>query len=247
MKYMRIFALVALIIIGSFPAHGQVTSGGESSTVTLSGSLPAGTNNIGDVDVATLPGTVQSDIGTLKADTALIKADIALIKAGIPLTAGETHIGEVGSNTALVAITPTITAGAYSANEVVGGIQTLTGALRISAGTAILQSVTVRDLAAQNAVLQIFFFNANPATGTYTDNGAFDLDDTDSGLCIGKVIVNASDYTSLADNSIATITGCGLPLKATTGTSLYAIIRTTGTPTYASTSDLKITFGLLRD
>ena len=218
-----------------------------SIIAAIGSSLPAGTNNIGDVDIATLPGTVQADIATLKADTALIKSDIATIKAGIPLNAGETHVGAIGGNTALIAITPTVTAGAYHANDVVGGIQTLTSALRVSGGTAILQNVTVRDLAAQNAVLQIFFFNANPGTGTYTDNAALDLDDTDSGLFIGKVTINAADYISLADNSVATITNCGLALKATTGTSLYAIIRTTGTPTYASTSDLKITFGLLRD
>ncbi|MFA4834852.1 MAG: hypothetical protein WC749_02105 [Dehalococcoidia bacterium] len=203
------------------------------------------------VGVSSLPGTVQADIAAMKAKIDTAQADIATIKTtGNPvtaITAGETHLGEIGGNTTLVSITPTITAGAYTANDCVGGIQTLTNAIRVSAGTAVLQSVTVRDLAMQNATLQILFFNASPATGTYGDADEFDLNDTDSGLCIGMVEVNASDYKSLKDNSIGMVKNIGLPLKATTGTSLFALIKTTGTPTYASTSDLKITFGLLRD
>lgn len=45
-----------------------------AQAVALSGAIPAGTNNIGDVGVATLPGTVQTDIAAMKADIALIKA-----------------------------------------------------------------------------------------------------------------------------------------------------------------------------
>jgi len=218
--------------------------------------------------VTELPGTSEADIAamkakidTLQADTALIKADIgtsqadlALIKAGIPLTAGEAHIGEVGANTILVSITPIVTAGAYHANDIVGGtgagaglgINTLANAVRVSGGTGIIQSLVISDLAAQNAILEVYLFSANPAAGTYTDNGVLDIHDTDALLCIGRIDVAAADYKSLADNSIACVRSIGLPIKVA-GTSLFVIIRTTGTPTYVGTSDLKLTFGILRD
>lgn len=49
--------------------------------IAVSEALPAGTNNIGDVDVASLPGTVQADIAAMKAKIDTAQADLALIKA----------------------------------------------------------------------------------------------------------------------------------------------------------------------
>ena len=253
-RLLKLSLIFSLILALATPALSAVQLLGiagaqPSAWVGLSTDVKPTTGNYGSSFYETNTGLeyIYTNAGWVAKKTTVTGAVTSTSTIGSALPAGENHVGEIGGNTKLVSVTPTVTAGAYHANDVLGGIQTLTNALRVSAGTAVLQSVTVRDLAAQNVVLQIFFFNANPATGTYTDNGAFDLDDTDSGLCIGKVTISASDYISLVDNSVATITNCGLPLKATTGTSLYAIIRTTGTPTYASTSDLKITFGLLRD
>jgi hypothetical protein len=165
---------------------------------------------------------------------------------GVRLSSSDAHIGEVGGNTTLVSCTPVVTAGAYHANDVVGGIQTLANAVRLTGGTGVVQSLVISDLAAQNAILEIYLFSATPGTGVYTDNAAMDLDDTDALLCIGRIDVAAADYKSLADNSIAIVKNIGLPIKVT-GTSLFAVIRTPSTPTYAAVSDLKLTFGILRD
>jgi len=192
------------------------------STVKFSGSLTnvdldAGDVNIGNVDVASV-------------------------------AAGETHIGEVGGNTTTVTVSPTVTAGAYHANDCIGGKLTLANAARAAAGSGLIYTLTVQDLAAQNAILEIYIFNADPSNGTYTDNGAVDIHDTDMGYCIGRIDVATSDYKSLADNSMAFPKDMrAIPFKLASGTSLYAIIRTTGTPTYAATSDLKLVFGILRD
>lgn len=45
--------------------NGKVTAC-DTGDVTVSSALPAGTNNIGDVDVASLPGTVAADITAIK-------------------------------------------------------------------------------------------------------------------------------------------------------------------------------------
>jgi len=57
-----------------YTPSGWVAESLPAIVTTLIGSLPAGTNNIGDVDVASLPGTVAADIGTMQDDIALIKA-----------------------------------------------------------------------------------------------------------------------------------------------------------------------------
>ena len=160
---------------------------------------------------------------------------------------GEPRIGTVGCDTKGVSVTPTITAGAYTAGDVVGAIQTIANATRVSAEPTVLQSIVITDLAALTQAFTIWFFNANPSNGTYTDNIALDIHDTDLAMCVGFVKVTSADYASAADNSVATVRNIGLPLMPA-ATSLFAIAQCTGTgPTYASTSDLTFKYSFLRD
>jgi len=178
--------------------------------------------------------------------TTLNDIDVAATET-VTLAAGEAHIGEVGCNTTVVSVTPTITAGAYTALDIVGAIQTIAAATRVSGEPTILQSITVTDLGKQSVELTIFFFNANPATGTYTDNIALTIHDTDMALCIGKVKVLAADYSPAAASSVATVANIGLPLMPA-ATSLFAIAQASSSaPTYASTGDLTLRYSFLRD
>jgi hypothetical protein len=173
----------------------------------------------------------------------------SLVKGSLgSIAAGETVIGIVGGSTTTVTVSPTVTAGAYHANDCIGGKLTLANAARVAAGSGLVYTLTVQDLAAQNAILEVYIFNADPTNGTYTDNGAVDINDTDMAMCIGRIDVAAADYKSLADNSMAFPTSMrAIPFKLASGTSLYAVVRTPGTPTYAATSDLKLVFGILQD
>lgn len=53
-----------LLPIQGTVADGLLVNLGANNDITVSGSLPAGTNNIGDVDVLTLPNVVQGDAGS---------------------------------------------------------------------------------------------------------------------------------------------------------------------------------------
>jgi hypothetical protein len=161
--------------------------------------------------------------------------------------AGEAHIGEVGGNTGIIAVTPTVSLVAYTANDCVGGGFAIPGAVRVNGGTGILQSITVQDLSAQNALLGFFFFKAT-SLATYTDNSALDISDTDLGNCIGWVSLVTSNYCALSDNSIGCVRNLGLPLQAYTGTkSIYCVVRTNSAATFATSNDLKFIFGIFRD
>lgn len=282
--------------------------------VDLASAIPAGDNNIGNVDIATLPGTVQTDIAAMKGKIDTMQADIALIKAGTPVSAalpaginnigdvdiasiaagdnnignvdiasiaagdnnignvdivtlpgsvesdigdiktaveaatpaGENHIGEVGGNSTVIEVTPTITAGGYSINDIVGGKQTLANVLRTAGKYAILQDLAIIDKEQQNAPLEILLFKADLA-GTYSDNDAEAISAADALLCIARIQVLASDYVSFANFSQVNIPSIGKLVYATSGTTLYALIKVGTAPTYASTSDLKLFFGFLRD
>jgi hypothetical protein len=160
--------------------------------------------------------------------------------------AGEIHIGEVGTPCDVISVTPTIsTSPAYSSGDAVGGVQTLTSAVRVSSGVAILESLTVIDKGNQKAALTLLFFNANPAAATVTDNSTF-VFSTDISKLIGKVNVLASDYETVNSIGIASVKAIGLETKASGSANLFVAVVTTGTPTYLTTSDLSFQYGFLQ-
>lgn len=250
--------LIPIVGLRLFRARLDWTAG---TSITVQGiATEAQSPMLQDVDVATISGIAPQFDNTDKLAVALYGKSsttgdtaIGTHAAGylhtqvMAITAGETHIGEVGGNSLVVTVTPAVTAGAYTALDIVGAIQTIANATRVSGEATILQSITVTDLAKQNVDLTIFFFNANPANGTYTDNIALDIHDTDMAMCVGKVKVIASDYSSAALSSVATVSNLALPLTPV-ATSLFAIAQASSTaPTYVSTSDLKFLYGFFRD
>jgi hypothetical protein len=162
--------------------------------------------------------------------------------------AGENHIGMVGGTTVLVSPAIPTTATPYTANDVVGGKLTIAGAARVSGGTGILQSVLVRDVNNQKAALTILLFNADPANGTYTDNVALTLNATDAAFIVRKINILTTDYETLGTQAVADVAVAFKPIKITAGTSLFALVITTGTPTYgANSTSLNISFGIVQD
>lgn len=79
----------------------KIAGGHANSTASLDGELPAGNNNIGDVDVASLPGTVATDITAIKTavetlDNAISGSEMQVDVVTLPaLPAGTNNIGDV--------------------------------------------------------------------------------------------------------------------------------------------------------
>lgn len=145
-----------------------------------------------------------------------------------------------------VSQTPTVTAGAYSANDAVGGMMTFVNAgasgVDVEQGV-ILDSVIVTDKGKQDALLDLVLFNQG-FTAT-ADNGAFTIVDTDLPNIVAVVAI--STYYDAADNSVAFARNLGIPLPlAIPGSALYGQLVTRGTPTYASASDLAVTLGIVK-
>ena len=146
-----------------------------------------------------------------------------------------------------ILVTPAITAGGYSANDIVGGKITIANAARDPGGSGLLHSLTIIDKGKQAAALEFFFFSADLA-GTYADNAAEDISAADALLNIGVISAASADYKAMANYSVVTVRNIGLPYKVASGaTSLFLIVRCTGTPTYAAINNLQFRFGLLRD
>ena len=131
-------------------------------------------------------------------------------------------------------VTPTVTAGAYTANDVVGGLLTFGG---LRNGT--LQAITICDNATQAVNYLLVLFESAP-TGI-SDNATFDIADADLDKIIYQdSLTSASERQAFTDNSYHYLYGLSVPIWSAGGT-VYGFLITTGTPTYAATSDITVT------
>ena len=145
--------------------------------------------------------------------------------------------GTVGVDVLTIVQTPTITAGAYAANDALGGLLTFANAARVAGGKCTIRSIVVKDLASQDGEIDLVFFDR--MFGATADNAPFDPSDADLANVVGHVKMRVSDYIDFVDNSIATRDNLGLSISLL-GTSLFAQAVIRGIETYASTSDITI-------
>ena len=149
--------------------------------------------------------------------------------------------GKVSGHFVSLSVTPTISTSAYAVDDQLGSVQTLSfGSADKSLVTML--SISVLDKAKQGAPITIFFFNALP-TITSSDNAALDISDAEMDKCVGHKNITGNDYVTTQSNSIATVgLNSAISLRSSTANALYAVVKSNGTPTYASTSDLKFIY-----
>ena len=137
-----------------------------------------------------------------------------------------------------IVLTPTVTAGAYSASDAVGGLLTFAGAGDKNTDHGTVLRLVIVDDAMQNVALTLWLFNQ-----TFTamvDNAEWDIADSDNQNCIGAILVAASDYSAGKDNSVASVDCNFVYALSGSGTSLYGQLVTAGTPTYAAADDITV-------
>jgi hypothetical protein len=118
-------------------------------------------------------------------------------------------------------------------------------ALRLEGGTGVLGSVLLVDTSNQKAPLTLFFYTRDP-TGSYVDNAAPVGAVGDGPYVLGMVQVLAEDYLEIGGVAYCEIGGLGTVLQAQTTDSIWVVIVSNGTPTYAANA-LRLRLGIFRD
>lgn len=149
--------------------------------------------------------------------------------------------------------TPVVTAAsAYAANNIVGTLFEIAFATLDSSGFALVKSCLGLSKAKSDPALLLVIFSQKPA-GTYTDKSAFDPSAADIALITGVVAFGATwkDFATGSatqsadlDAMVHAITGDPLNAGPTKGSSLWGILVATGTPTFATASDLTVKIAL---
>lgn len=223
-------------------------AGAEAYFAVLIGAIPYNSSeteiftasNPGRVQLAAAPGIDIGDVDILSiaaGDNNIGNVDVASIAAG------ETHIGEVGGNGITISQTPTVTAGAYTAGDAVGGLLTFANAARISAGGGVTKNMVIVDDAGQDAELELWLFDRT--FSAIADNAAWAPTEADLENLIA--IISTSDGTWRAAGTPSAVDIEVSKRYDLTGTSMFGQLVTRGTPTFAATDDISVKIALLRD
>jgi hypothetical protein len=154
------------------------------------------------------------------------------LNAGTNMIGSTTVPGVVTKNP-----TVTVTAGAYTTGQVVGGLLTITNTFRTSGGSGTILNVGVSVKTALTAPFDVIFFGTNPSNSTFTDNASLAVNVADLPFIAG--IVHCTDLVSLGTPQILQAYNVNIPVKnGSSNTSLYAVIVIRGAETFASTSAL---------
>jgi len=147
-------------------------------------------------------------------------------------------------------VQPTVTAGAYTAGDILGGEMTIANAARVSGAGGSLKAITaiVEDDSGTNVWaandIEVLIFDSNPA-GTYTDNAAMALTDDDAELLVAAVTLDTK-YKS-GNVSVLSASGFDIPYVCSGSSSLFAVAVNVNGRQPAATDAIRFKFHLERD
>ena len=188
----------------------------------------------------------------------MLKQNIMLTSAQLQTLLENINTAKVGGKTTVINITGdkigVVSAAAYSSGDILGTknpieIECLTS----DNGTAIIQSLVIGDLDAQNGAIDVIVFNSSPSATTFTDNTALDINDADLTKIIhGGISITSTNYKSYSNNSVATLNGIGVPaqnVSTSTGkkNTLWVAFVSRDSKTYSSNNAISAKIGFLQD
>ena len=188
-------------------------------------------------------GSNVTIVGPLGYQTGATAVSVAIATDQLPVATKSNQIIATASSI-------TNSTSAYSAGMCVGGIITIPNTFLESAnGTATFLDLILKDSSAQAAGMNIWIFAGNPTSGTYTDHATLTLNSADMLKCIRCIsITGTTGYVTAGGQSVADVQAIGKTIVNTDGTkNLYAIMETTGTPTYTSTQALTLQIGVIQN
>lgn len=136
-----------------------------------------------------------------------------------------------------ITLTPTVTAGAYSANDVMGGLLEFP-IPRNSSG--FVRGVTISTDDGETMACKLHLFVSAPTA--FADNAAFAPTFNDLTNRFAVIAIAAADYATINGNAQAIVsTDKSLDFEVQSQPVIYGYLVADATPTFSATTDLAIT------
>lgn len=127
----------------------------------------------------------------------------------------------------------------FAVDDLMGAVMALSS--KAPNGQLVIKSVSLLDKASQNSEMVIVFITDSGVSAGSNNNPVSIPDSTFRSVARGAVPISATDYRSLASNSVAFKNNLNIVLSSSTGFSPGVFVICKGTPTYASATDLILT------
>lgn len=222
------------------------TTGATSLTATVTGTNAGATLliegstdgvNWSTLNTITTAGTYTVAYGS----NTLVRARLSVMGSGTFVVAlaetlaatGVIVLGQVSDT----AVSPAVTASAYTAGNVVGGLLRFPNVFG-PAFSGTLTDILVRSKSVQTTGYTLFLFSQNPTHSTWTDKAAPAINAADIPYLLGAWALGSANSglgteTTNQTNNINAIID-------SVNQDLYGILTCVATPTYASTSDITV-------
>lgn len=175
------------------------------------------------------------------ADAILCTTDLAY--SGLSMDdRGKAKVAAYSAGTT-IAVTPTVTAGAYIAGDCVGGVMEFVGAARITGTGGVIKNLLIADDAGQDAEMELWLFDQTIAADG--DNNPWSPSESDLRNLVA--IVTTADGAWFAAGTPSSARVEASQRYDCAATSLFGQLVTRGTPTFAATDDVTAILGLLQD
>jgi hypothetical protein len=219
------------------PALG--TAGTASSDVLTVQGIASMTAIKVDGSAVTQPVSAASlPLPTGAATSAKQDTIITAVQGATP--AGENHIGGVHGWAFDVAVTPTVTNGAYSPGDIVGALLTFASVARVNDEAVLITGAQVVSKAAVTPSLTLILFNADPSSTTKTDNAAYSLNSADAFRVVAAIPLNGG-WTDHGTPNSTRVDNLGIVAKPVSGgRDLYGLLIDGTGATLTSTGDIQV-------
>lgn len=158
--------------------------------------------------------------------------------------ASDTNPLPVATDGRTITQTPTVTAGAYSAGDCVGGKLTFAAATREAGGGGVIKDMLIIDDAGQDVEMELWLFASDFTSPG--DNAAWAPAEDDLEILCAIISTADGAWFAAGTPSVARVE-CSQRFDLGSGTSLLGQLVTRGTPTFANTDDITVNIGVLYD
>jgi len=214
------------------------------TSVGITNGVPtSGTGTVSTIDNLMAQIAAALPLPTGAATSALQSSIVTALAA--PLAAGSNIIGAANSVGASVEVIPAVTAGAYTAGFVIGGIMTFANVLAPTTFSGLLSSLSLKFKGSvQAGSFAVAIFKTSPA-GTFADHGAPAIAAADTAALV-DVYSLTSAQSPLGTHTIYSLNGIGKQIVGAS-TSLFAVVIAVTAPANpASTSDMSLDIGVVQ-
>lgn len=146
------------------------------------------------------------------------------------------------AETRCVSRIPVITTGAYAAGDNIGGLNSLTTALK--AGGGVMTHLILADEGAEGKQVDVCLYSSRPSASTFTNDSAQAIADADLPKIIDCVLV--SSFKSFSDNGIGRAPGLSLAVQSDSNDLFFSLVAREAV-TYDAVDALILTVCIVND